>query len=105
MPLCTTESMLRVWRDFVKANPAAKRLPVVVSIVVHHGTKRWLGPRTLDGLVDPLVRKVPELRELVPNARILVDDVRALDDDAIRARTSLLPLQLALDRSFNDGHG
>jgi hypothetical protein len=69
--------MLRVWRDFVRANPAAKRLPVVVSIVVRHCTKRGRGPGTLHGLVDPLVRKVPELRELVPNARILVDDVRA----------------------------
>ena len=44
--------MVRVWKRFQRETPGCQRLPVVIPMVVFHGSRGWQGPVSFDGLVD-----------------------------------------------------
>ena len=96
MPLRASEYALRIWSEFRRKNPGAKRLPVVIPVVLHHGARGWTAPRSLHELVDPLLDDLPELRAYVLNTRIIVDDLVGLSDQDIAARSRALALQIGL---------
>ena len=33
--------MIRIWEDFLKSHPGARRLPVILPVVLHHGEGGW----------------------------------------------------------------
>jgi predicted transposase/invertase (TIGR01784 family) len=44
--------MVRVWRRYARENTEARRLPVIVPLVLFHGPKGWAGPLDFQSLVE-----------------------------------------------------
>jgi hypothetical protein len=44
--------VVRVWERHRQQNPANRRLPLVLPIVLHHGPVPWQSPRSLRALLD-----------------------------------------------------
>jgi predicted transposase/invertase (TIGR01784 family) len=90
---------LEHWR---KQHPDAEALPIVIPLVMYHGSEGgWTAPRR----VEELFRLPGELAELlqvlVPRFEYLVDDLTAEREEALRARAGpmMVPLTLLLLRS------
>ncbi|MBL8843670.1 MAG: Rpn family recombination-promoting nuclease/putative transposase [Planctomycetes bacterium] len=43
---------LRIWEQWRRVHPEAKRLPPIVPVVVHHGSGEWTAPRTFRELLE-----------------------------------------------------
>lgn len=68
MPFRLLLYVLRVWQRWRRDHPKAKRLPAVIPLVLHQGTRPWSGPRRLTELIDlppgllqATARHLPEL--------------------------------------------
>jgi predicted transposase/invertase (TIGR01784 family) len=44
--------MVRVWRRHIRENPEARRLPVILPLVLFHGPRGWEGPLDFHSLVE-----------------------------------------------------
>ncbi len=78
---------VRIWQRFRRENPKARKLPPIVSVVVHHGEAGWSsGTELLDVLdLDPTLRS--DLGPYLPNLRFVLDDLARESGDALHHRT------------------
>jgi hypothetical protein len=92
--------MVRIWRAYLDEHPKAKRLPVIVPVVLHHSKKGWRAARRFEDLLDmtPPVRQL--LEDFIPRFGVVLDDISDADDAALynRAMTALGRLVLYLFR-------
>jgi len=82
-PLQLLRYRVRAWDEWLLANPGARSLPPVITVVVHHGDAPWAGPRNVRDLVDvanlaPAVAKF--LRSQQPDAPFLLWDLAAMSE-------------------------
>ncbi|UGT42803.1 Rpn family recombination-promoting nuclease/putative transposase [Nocardia yamanashiensis] len=82
------EYTVAIWNRYLRHNPKARRLPVVIPVVVHcdPGGYRWNAPTELSDLLDVDQAMRPVLGECLPRFRFLLDDLGAADIAALRAR-------------------
>jgi hypothetical protein len=101
MPLRLLKYMLGVWQKHVEENPRARRLPVVVPIVVHHSDRGWRFDLAFESLFDLDAEGLREALPYVPRFQFLLDDVSHATDEELRDRalTSVAKLALACLRS------
>jgi predicted transposase/invertase (TIGR01784 family) len=52
MPLRMLRYLIRIWDRFLEEHPKAKRLPMIVPLVVYQGSRRWTYPVELSELLD-----------------------------------------------------
>jgi hypothetical protein len=52
MPLRMLRYLMRIWDRWLEENPKAKRLPMIVPLVVYQGSRRWTYPVELSELLD-----------------------------------------------------
>lgn len=72
--------MVRIWEDFLKNQPDAKRLPPIVPVVVHHGAAGWtvllaadrFGPEDLVARLSAAMEE-NDKEELVTAGEILIE--------------------------------
>jgi predicted transposase YdaD len=95
MPFRMLRYAVRIWDDWLRRHPNAKRLPAIVSIVLHHGKRGWTRPRSFVQQLDlpPTDRRA--LRRYVPNFRVIVDDIGVQDDEALLQRATSALVRLA----------
>jgi hypothetical protein len=76
----------RIWDYYLRDHPRARRLPVVIPLVVHHGRTRWTSPvRLLDVIdADPDAKK--EMEAYLPRFEFLLDDLAGVDGEQLRDR-------------------
>jgi Putative transposase, YhgA-like len=76
----------RIWDHYLRDHPRARRLPVVIPLVVHHGRTRWTSPvRLLDVIdADPDAKK--EMEAYLPRFEFLLDDLAGVDGEQLRDR-------------------
>jgi Putative transposase, YhgA-like len=76
----------RIWDHYLRDHPRARRLPVVIPLVVHHGRTRWTSPvRLLDVIdADPDAKK--EMEAYLPRFEFLLDDLADVDGEQLRDR-------------------
>ena len=91
--------VVRVYDRFLADNPKATSLPLIIPVVVHHGSRGWTAPRSVLDLVDfgslpPNIRKA--LSPLQPNLHFLLDDLAGLPESRIRRRRATDPAKLTL---------
>ena len=89
MPLRLLRYMLRIWDRWLSDHPDAKRIPVIVPVVLYHGepgAERWAGPRTMHALFDVDGPVLDLVRPLVPGFELLLDEIGSEPDEALRAR-------------------
>jgi len=78
--------MVRIWEDFLKTRPNAKRLPAIIPVVLHHGEHGWATARSFQELLDVDQEVLDDLGELVPRFRFVLDDLGLESDEALRQR-------------------
>ncbi|MFB8004106.1 Rpn family recombination-promoting nuclease/putative transposase [Nocardia sp. NPDC056000] len=82
------EYMVAIWNRYLRKTPGARRLPVVIPVVVHCDPqgRRWSAPTELSDLldIDPGARAA--LGDCLPRLRFVLDDLGATDVAALRAR-------------------
>ena len=77
--------MTKIWAEWVKAHPNAKRLPPIIPVVVHQGRRPWRGPRSFQELID-LPPALAAARPFVPAFRFVLDDLPGVPAGDLLAR-------------------
>ena len=85
----------RIWERWRADHPKAKTLPMIIPIVMYHGTTPWSEPRSFDALLDvpPGVRSAVE--PYLVRFTYLLLDLSEISDDELREgamRTALAKL-------------
>ena len=99
LPLRALEYTLRVWR-VTRAD--RRRLPVVFTVVVHHGPRPWSVARRLSELYDAPSDALAALGAMLPELQLCVLDLAALDDAELPGQRGGL-LALLLLRHAHEG--
>ena len=86
MPFRLVGYTVRIWEAWCAKNPAAKSLPPVVPVVLHHGTDGWRGARAIEDLYDVDGKTLDALDANVIRGRFVLDDLATASDDDLRAR-------------------
>jgi hypothetical protein len=86
---------VRIWDRWRADHPKAKTLPMILPIVMYHGTPRWSEPRSFDALIDvPAVVRLAVEPYLV-RFSYLLHDLSEISDEELRVgamRTALIKL-------------
>ena len=77
LPLRALEYTVRVWRS---TRAERQRLPVVFTVVVHHGPRPWSVARRLSELYDAPPVALAALGPMLPELKLCVLDLAALED-------------------------
>lgn len=78
--------VVRIWERFLSDHPRAKKLPMIVPVVVHHSDRRWNFARDLRELIQVPPELRLSLRPLLPSFPFLLDDLAAESSDRLRTR-------------------
>jgi len=87
---------VRIWQRFREENPRARRLPPIVSVVVHHSEGGWSGGTELLNVLDLDPAMASDVGPYVPNLRFVLDDLAKESEDALHHRTMSSLGRLAL---------
>ena len=100
-PLQVMRYMVRIWDQHLGSLPKKKRgevrkLPVIVPIVLHHGSDGWTAAVRFEEMLDADEEMLAALGEHVPRLRLVIDDLGKQSDDQLytRAATSFARLVL-----------
>jgi hypothetical protein len=96
MPLRMLRYLMRIWDRYLEEHPNAKRLPMIVPLVVYQGTRRWTHPVELSELLDADPETARLAGDFLPRFRFLLDDLTQLDKAALRARPVTTPVRLTV---------
>jgi hypothetical protein len=96
MPLRMLRYLIRIWDRYLDDHPKAKRLPMIVPLVVYQGSRRWIHPVELSELLDIDPGTTHLAGEFLPRFRFLLDDLTKLDKTALRARPITIPVRLTV---------
>jgi predicted transposase/invertase (TIGR01784 family) len=96
MPLRVLGYVMRIAERHMREHPEARRVPLVLPIVVHHGERGWTAPRTYDAIVDAPAEVLEAAGPHVPRLELLIDDLAAQPVEALRARQMTAAATLAL---------
>ena len=77
---------VRIWDDWLSKHPAAKKLPPIVPLVLHHSEAGWHGAVQFEDLLDVSDEVFALLAPFVPRFRFVLDDISKTTDDALRRR-------------------
>jgi predicted transposase/invertase (TIGR01784 family) len=83
-------NMVKIWEGIFKQNPRATHLPVIVPIVIYHGSKKW----NIEKSIASLFETVPATERYVPRFSSEIFDISHLPDDQIRGEVLLQVLLL-----------
>ncbi len=88
--------LVRIWEDWLKKHPRARRLPAILPVVLHHSKKGWTAPVAFEDLIDLDAGTRTLLGDQLPRFRFLLDDLSEQADDAIKERAMSALGRLAL---------
>jgi predicted transposase/invertase (TIGR01784 family) len=88
--------MVHIWELFLKQNRKSKKLPVIIPLVIYHGTRKWKFNTDFISLFD-----VPEnMEEYVPNFKYNLCDISHISDEEIKGTVLLRIMCLTLKYIF-----
>jgi predicted transposase/invertase (TIGR01784 family) len=105
MPFRLLRYVVRAWERWLRDRPAAKTLPILIPVVLHHGDAGWRAAPELASMFDANDQLLETVRPFLPHFRFVLDDLAALSPEQLASR-NLTPLprlvQIALwaSRSF-----
>ena len=73
-------NMVKIWETYLKQERKARRLPLVVPLVIYHGQRKWQG----DGRLGDLFEVDSAFRQYIPDFDAEVYDISHIPDQAIR---------------------
>jgi predicted transposase/invertase (TIGR01784 family) len=75
-------SMVKIWELYRRHHPRARKLPIIIPLLLYHGKQPCGYPNSL----KPLFIEFPEAAVYIPDFRTVVVDISHLPDDAIRGQ-------------------
>jgi len=100
MPLRLLRYILGIWEQYRKQNPAARKLPPVLPLVLFQGDATWTADLSMSGLVD-----IPDgLAAYQPEFRHLLVDLSHIDADELQGTLMVRTILLALKTSRKEQH-
>ena len=104
MALRLVEYAVGVWRAHLQEAKGAKRLPMVIPVVVHNGRRPWRGPRSLGDLQVGSRKLKQAARPHLFDGAFILDDLPKTTDADLRDRALSAATELTL-RLLRDAHG
>jgi len=83
---------VRIWERWRTDHPRAKTLPVILPIVMYHGTTPWSEARSFDELLDALGGMRPAVDPYLVRFAYLLHDLSEISDDELRGGAMLTAL-------------
>ncbi|WP_394838453.1 Rpn family recombination-promoting nuclease/putative transposase [Pendulispora rubella] len=88
MPFRLLRYAVRVWDKWLVDHPGkATKLPLLISVVLHHGDDGWRARPELSSMFDADPETLKATRDYVPHFHFMVDDIASLSLEALAART------------------
>ncbi|MBK8252401.1 MAG: Rpn family recombination-promoting nuclease/putative transposase [Polyangiaceae bacterium] len=78
---------VRFWERWLIDHPDATHLPIVIPMVLAHGSRAWTCPLSFEELLDIPEEIKAEIVRHVPRFEMLIDDLHRETDEGLRART------------------
>ena len=75
--------MARIWEWWLKDHPNAKRLPIILPIVLYHGQQPWKASLEFFDHIDIEAEHREKFRAFLPNFRFLLTDLTHIPDEGI----------------------
>ena len=88
--------MIRIWELYLKQNKNAETLPVVIPIVIYHGSKKW----EVDKRFTSFFKAPGYLQEYIPDFNYRIYDISHIPDEEIRGEVLLRVLFMTLKYIF-----
>jgi hypothetical protein len=76
----------RIWDQYAREHPKARRLPAVIPLVVYQGDGHWASPVQLLDVIDLSPDARQEMQAWLPRFGFLLDDLTRADEDQLLAR-------------------
>lgn len=102
MPLRMAGYAVKLTEDWVKANPGAENVPVVISIVIYQGTRKWTAPARVLDLTRLKGEMKEQVRDIALSGGYLLVNLKELDLSQLRCGL-LLRLGLGLMKAVIEG--
>ena len=77
--------MVKIWENYFKQNKRVKRLPVIVPILIYHGSEKW----HLKNSIIPLFEEITGTAQYIPDFKSEIFDISHLSDDNIKGEVLL----------------
>jgi predicted transposase/invertase (TIGR01784 family) len=87
---------VRIWERWLRDNPGASKLPVILPVVLHHSVDGWTGSTTFADLLDVDAATLADVAPYVPNFQFLLEDISHETDEELRARAITALARLSL---------
>jgi len=94
----------RIWDQYERDHPNARRLPAVIPLVVYQGDDNWTSPVQLLDVIDLNPAAKQEMRAWLPRFGFLLDDLTRAGEDQLLAR-KLTPAALVTLRLLQTAPG
>jgi len=86
MPFRLLRYMVRLWETYLKEHPEARRLPLILPVVLHHSETGWTAATRLEELFDADAGLLAAAGPHVPRFAFVLDDLGEHGEEAIRER-------------------
>jgi hypothetical protein len=83
--------LVAIWKIYRARYPRAKKLPLILPLVVHHSRKGWTAPVAFEAMLNVDPELLDTVRPHVPCFALLLDDLARQSDAALRARSKMTP--------------
>ena len=94
----------RIWDQYERDHPKARRLPAVIPLVVYQGDDHWTSPVQLLDVIDLSPAAKQEMQAWLPRFGLLLDDLTRAGEDQLLAR-DLTPAALVTLRLLQTAPG
>lgn len=88
--------MVRIWELYLKQNKKTKTLPVIIPIVIYHGSKKW----EVDKRFTSFFKAPGYLKEYIPDFNYNLYDISHVPDEEIKGAVLLRILFMTLKYIF-----
>jgi len=93
------EYMIKIWRLHLNQNPLGEGLPIIIPLVVYHGSEMWRYGTKLSGLLSG---PVESLADYIPDFQFLLYDLTRYRDDDIKGMIVSRVGLLVMKHIFSD---
>ena len=87
---------VRIWERWLRDNPGARKLPMILPVVLHHSVTGWTGSTEFEDLLDVEEATLADVAQYVPNFQFVLEDLSHETDEQLRARAITALARLSL---------
>ena len=92
--------LVRIWEHWCTEHPGKEVLPVIVPVVLYHGSRRWSAALSFDALLEVPDGVRPAIEPYLVRFAYLMDDLSEVPDDRLRARAAMTALAKLVEVCF-----